>query len=77
MSNERLYLIDQGRVSEIDVSDLERVTASERYTREWICAYTELYDRNLLAPDNTVIDGETHGVLTLPRIRARRFETIE
>jgi hypothetical protein len=85
MSNRQLYLIDQGNVSELDVSDLERVTASERYTREWICAYTEtpqqalycakLYDHHLIQPSNTVIaGGGTYSVLTLPTISVRAFE---
>lgn len=84
MGNRHLYLIDQGRVSEIDVSELERVTASERYTLEWICAYTEteeqaeycarLYDHNLLQTNNVMIKGGTYSVLTLPRISVRDFE---
>jgi hypothetical protein len=82
--SKQLYLIDQGRVEEIDVSELERITASERYKREWICAYTEtrqqaeycakLYDHALLDDDNVVIDGETWSVLTLPRISIMPFE---
>lgn len=82
--SKQLYLIDQGKVEEIDVSELERITASDRYRREWICAYTEtaqqaeycakLYDSNLIEPGNTVIDGETWSVLTLPRISVMPFE---
>lgn len=80
----QLYLINQGSVSEIDVSDLAWLEESESYMRERIVAYTEtedqalycakLYDHSLIEPSNTVIDGETHRVLTLPRISVRPFE---
>jgi hypothetical protein len=82
--SKQLYLVSEGKVSAVDVSDLAWLEESESYMRERVCAYTEteeqalycakLYDHNLLHPNNTVIDGETHKVLTLPRISVRTFE---
>jgi len=79
-----LYLIDQENVTEIDVSYMPTLVASDSYMIEHLCAYVEtpeqalycaiLYDHNLIDKSNTVIDGETWGVLTLPRISVKPFK---